>query len=173
MRVVIEIDGEAHELWIARECERITIEAGERTHNATATRKGTATEVTIDGGKHRVEFHSTRRARVDGREIDFHVADFHPTGNPGAHGETQTGAARVKPPMPGRLVALRVKAGDTVLKGQVLFVLEAMKMQNEIVSPVAGRVAKVAAQVGDALDATRTVVEIEAGNERASPKQTG
>lgn len=48
----------------------------------------------------------------------------------------------VRPPMPGRVIELRVAAGDRVEKGQVLLVLEAMKMRNEVTAPVAGRVAE-------------------------------
>jgi len=51
-------------------------------------------------------------------------------------------------PMPGAVVAVRVSAGDSVKKGDVLIVLEAMKMENEIVSPRDATVTKVAAQKG-------------------------
>ncbi|MCI4325825.1 MAG: biotin/lipoyl-binding protein [Thermoplasmata archaeon] len=51
------------------------------------------------------------------------------------------GGTPVAPPMPGKVVELRVREGDRVGKGQVLLVLEAMKMRNEIAAPVAGRVA--------------------------------
>ena len=46
----------------------------------------------------------------------------------------------VLPPMPGKIVELRVRNGDRVEKGQVLLVLEAMKMRNEVAAPVAGTV---------------------------------
>ncbi|MCI4320740.1 MAG: biotin/lipoyl-binding protein [Thermoplasmata archaeon] len=49
----------------------------------------------------------------------------------------------IVPPMPGKVVELRVKNGDRVTKGQVLLVLEAMKMRNEVASPVAGTVADI------------------------------
>jgi biotin carboxyl carrier protein len=54
----------------------------------------------------------------------------------------------VVPPMPGRVVEIRVRAGETVTKGQVLLVLEAMKMRNEVVAPVAGTVASIRVEVG-------------------------
>ncbi|HTW55680.1 MAG TPA: biotin/lipoyl-containing protein [Thermoplasmata archaeon] len=44
----------------------------------------------------------------------------------------------VVPPMPGKVVEIRVKDGDRVAKGQVLLVLEAMKMRNEVPSPTDG-----------------------------------
>ena len=49
----------------------------------------------------------------------------------------------VKAPMPGNILDVKVKAGDTVKAGDVLLVLEAMKMENEIMAPAAGTVASV------------------------------
>jgi glutaconyl-CoA/methylmalonyl-CoA decarboxylase subunit gamma len=48
------------------------------------------------------------------------------------------GGAPIVPPMPGKVIELRVKEGDRVAKGDVLLVLEAMKMRNEIQSPTDG-----------------------------------
>ncbi|MCH4169744.1 MAG: biotin/lipoyl-binding protein [Lactobacillus sp.] len=50
-----------------------------------------------------------------------------------------TGAGTpVKAPMPGNILDIKVKVGDTVTEGQTLLILEAMKMENEIVAPQAG-----------------------------------
>lgn len=54
----------------------------------------------------------------------------------------------VLPPMPGRVVEVRVSVGEDVAKGQVLLVLEAMKMRNEVAAPVTGKVAAVHVTVG-------------------------
>ncbi|MCI4333562.1 MAG: biotin/lipoyl-binding protein [Thermoplasmata archaeon] len=54
----------------------------------------------------------------------------------------------VLPPMPGRVVEIRVRVGEDVAKGQVLLVLEAMKMRNEVAAPVTGTVAAVHVTVG-------------------------
>jgi len=54
----------------------------------------------------------------------------------------------VKAPMPGTVLAVNVKPGDTVKKGQVLLILEAMKMENEIMAPKDGKVTAVNAQKG-------------------------
>ena len=50
---------------------------------------------------------------------------------------------KIKAPMPGTILAVNVNVGDTIKKGQVLIVLEAMKMENEILSPQDGTVASV------------------------------
>ncbi len=51
---------------------------------------------------------------------------------------------KVVSPMPGTILNVLVKVGDTVAEGQNLMVLEAMKMENEILSPKAGKVVQVA-----------------------------
>ena len=67
------------------------------------------------------------------------------------------GANSVTAPLPGSVVAIKVKAGDAVKAGQQLAIIEAMKMENEILAPADGTVAAVhvsagqAVQQGDAL----------------------
>ncbi len=58
------------------------------------------------------------------------------------------GAVVVKAPMPGTLIKVNVKPGDAVKKGDVLCVLEAMKMENDIMAPADGVVASVEAAKG-------------------------
>ena len=55
-------------------------------------------------------------------------------------------------PMPGNILAVNVAAGDMVKKGQVLMVLEAMKMENEIMAPQDGKVTSVAVAKGAAVE---------------------
>ena len=55
-------------------------------------------------------------------------------------------------PMPGRRLSVNVAVGDTVKKGQVLMVLEAMKMENEIMAPRDGKVTAVAVAKGAAVE---------------------
>ena len=55
-------------------------------------------------------------------------------------------------PMPGNILAVNVAAGDMVKKGQVLMVLEAMKMENEIMAPHDGKVTAVAVTRGAAVE---------------------
>lgn len=59
----------------------------------------------------------------------------------------------VSSPMPGNILAVNVKNGDAVKKGDVLMILEAMKMENEILAPSDGKVVSVAVNTGKQVDA--------------------
>ena len=62
------------------------------------------------------------------------------------------GGEKVCAPMPGTILSVSVSAGDAVKKGQVLMILEAMKMENEIMAPCDGTVTSVAAAKGAAVE---------------------
>lgn len=52
----------------------------------------------------------------------------------------------IRSPMPGKIIDVLVREGSTVLRGEPVVILEAMKMQNEIISPVNGTIVKVSAK---------------------------
>ena len=58
------------------------------------------------------------------------------------------GAATISAPMPGKVLEVKVKAGDAVKAGDVLMILEAMKMQNEIMAPADGTISDVRISAG-------------------------
>src|SRR5690606_27832833 len=62
------------------------------------------------------------------------------------------GAVKVNAPMPGTILSVNVKPGDSVKKGQVLVILEAMKMENEILAPQDGTVSSVDVSGGASVD---------------------
>lgn len=70
------------------------------------------------------------------------------TATPAPVAQAPAGGETVKSPMPGTILDVKVKSGDKVEEGQVLMVLEAMKMENEISAPVSGTVASVNVSAG-------------------------
>ena len=75
-----------------------------------------------------------------------------PAAAPAAGGET------VASPMPGSIIDVRVAVGQAVKSGDVLIVLEAMKMENEIVAPRDGTVAQVLVTKGTSVDTGTALV---------------
>lgn len=59
---------------------------------------------------------------------------------------------KINAPMPGKILKVNVKAGDSVKKGDVMFILEAMKMENEIMAPRDGKVVEVNVSEGAAVN---------------------
>lgn len=71
-----------------------------------------------------------------------------------------SGSATIKAPMPGLLVKRLVEVGDDVTAGQGLVVLEAMKMENELRAPIAGRVTALHGMPGEAINKGQVLVEL-------------
>ena len=69
-------------------------------------------------------------------------------------------AYEVLAPLPGTVVSVNVKEGDSVKKNQVLLVLEAMKMENEIVAENDGTVSAVSVAKGDSLESGQKIMSI-------------
>jgi len=66
----------------------------------------------------------------------------------------------LKAPMPGLVVAVPVESGQPVQKGDVLLILESMKMQNELRSPRAGTVGRVRVRAGDRVEKKETLLSV-------------
>jgi biotin carboxyl carrier protein len=75
-------------------------------------------------------------------------------------GRTAGAHLAVKAPMPGRVVRVEVEVGSQVRQGQGLVVLEAMKMENELTSSLAGRVSAIHVQAGAAVAKGTVLVDV-------------
>ena len=69
-------------------------------------------------------------------------------------------ASAVTAPMPGNINAIKVTSGQAVKKGDVLIILEAMKMENEIVAPKDGKVGQIFVQKGASVQTGAPLVEV-------------
>ncbi|HEX9638099.1 MAG TPA: biotin/lipoyl-containing protein [Acidobacteriota bacterium] len=67
---------------------------------------------------------------------------------------------RLVAPIPGKLIQLEVEAGSSVRRGQVVAILESMKMQTELRAPCDGRVERILAGLGNLIQAGATILEI-------------
>jgi biotin carboxyl carrier protein len=74
--------------------------------------------------------------------------------------EKNSGAVAVEAPMPGSILGVCVKVGDEVKKDQVVVILEAMKMENEIVSPVDGEIISIEVSKGDSVNVGQVLLQI-------------
>ena len=97
-----------------------------------------------------------RHVFLDGRAYEFVAVDplFHAGDAGGAEGHLTA-------PMPGKVIALLVKAGDKVEKGAPLLILEAMKMEHTIVAPAAGAVKQFYFGIGDQVGDGAELVEFD------------
>ena len=86
------------------------------------------------------------------------VAAPAPAAAPKASGTA--GSVAIKAPMPGNILKVNCKVGDTVSKGTVLMVLEAMKMENDICAPDDGVVASVEVSQGNSVETDAVLVTL-------------
>ena len=84
-------------------------------------------------------------------EITLEVIDKSEIKTPAA--AAPAGGKSITAPMPGTILKVNVKNGAAVKKGDVLMVLEAMKMENEIMAPADGTVTSVSTQAGASVEA--------------------
>ena len=70
------------------------------------------------------------------------------------------GSVKIVAPMPGKILAINTNAGQSVKKGDVVMILEAMKMENEITAPEDGTVAGINVAVGDSVESGDTLASL-------------
>ena len=75
-------------------------------------------------------------------------------------GVEETGEFHLRAPMPGLVVAIPVAEGQPIQKGQVLLILESMKMQNELKSPRDGTIGRVRVKAGETVEQKQTLLSV-------------
>lgn len=121
--------------------------------NYTITVNGTPYNVTVEEG--------TSSAPAPVAAAPAPAAATAPAPQPKAAPAPQSaGGISVDAPMPGNILDVKTSVGASVKAGEVLVILEAMKMENEIVAPQDGTVASVNVNKGDTVDAGQTIVTL-------------
>jgi len=152
------------------------------THGIEVT--GTAARFVVDDGDAVTASirDGTISLRSDGRTARFATAQDEGAILLSAHGQAYTrrivpvveaatgpraaiGGPRLTAPMPGLVVAVEVAAGDRVVPGQVVVVMEAMKVVMRLPAPVGGRVLRVACTAGETVKGGDLLIEIEPDGE--------
>ncbi len=113
--------------------------------------------VRVNGEMYEVE---VMEVTEDGRK-ELAIGGVHRLGTPKPSEGLLRVTTTVRAPMPGRIVAVNVKKGDTVRAGQVAIILEAMKMENEIPVEHDGVITQVYVEENDTVDVGDPLFEIE------------
>jgi biotin carboxyl carrier protein len=96
---------------------------------------------------------------LGGRQVMVELGDLR-TALRHAH-QGQQGTVQVRAPMPGKVIRVLLKEGDSVQENQGILVMEAMKMQNEIKSPKSGTIKKIGVTAGSAVNSGDLLAEVE------------
>lgn len=118
------------------------------------------TSVLLNERSYRVSRGTGKEIWVNGRLFSMEVFDPRDL-RPGQGSTANQGRQEIAASMPGKIIRVLVAAGDAVEEGQGLVVVEAMKMQNEMKSPKAGRVAEVRARPDATVDAGEILIVVE------------
>jgi biotin carboxyl carrier protein len=113
--------------------------------------------ISINGHKHAVEVRNLRRGKPSWYYTAEAAEDLEVRKS--AH-KISGGDCIIQPPMPGRVISIKVKEGDSVKMGSPILVLEAMKMQNEISSTMDGVVREIRVSEGDLVESGDVLVVI-------------
>lgn len=79
---------------------------------------------------------------------------------PAAPASSAAGSVTVSAPMPGKILGIKMQPGAAIKRGQVILILEAMKMENEIVAPQDGTIASINVAVGDMVEPGATLATL-------------
>ena len=128
---------------------------------------GEKRKVTGDGEEFEVDLErdgDVWNVEVGGKSFSIQVAGESlsgPSRRSASGGGRKKRSGIISSTIPGKVVSLHISVGDEVKEGDVLIILEAMKMQNEIQAPLSGKVTEVNCESGDSVEANTPLVVIE------------
>jgi len=119
----VKVNGNMYEVEVEEQTERLLIKEDEKTVTSKSIQSAQSDKLSA-------EVSSKKATNVHGGDTKLQVS-------------SSNNSLNVKAPMPGTILKLKVKVGDAVQKGQVVVILEAMKMENELVAPSDGRIVSI------------------------------
>ena len=140
-------DGKRQVRSYRREERRLTARLEDATVEGSVVRMGSRIEVFLPGTHHVLEMHDPLRQEL---AVESRAGDF-------------------RAPMPGKIIAIFVAAGDGVEKDAPLLILEAMKMEHTIRAPARGRIARIFCRVGEQVGEGAELIEFEVSGKDAAP----
>lgn len=123
---------------------------------------GERAEVEVDGKIYSVEIHSIQQKGKPKRRELTRQMEAQPMSTPQAAPAMApvAGANAVTAPIPGAILEIFVKKGESVNPGQDLLKMEAMKMENRITAPQKGEVSKIHVKAGDPVSQGQVLIEL-------------
>lgn len=159
MEATIRMDGQTHTVTLQEKDGEWTAAVDGETFPVRGNRRGLTSIVDVAGELFAFDTSDAHSVRIDGQSIPYQILAL--SGVAGAPDPSAGVFGPIHPPMIGKLDSILVEAGATVAKGDVLFVLEAMKMRNEIKAPADGVVGKVLAKAGASVDTGTVILVLE------------
>ncbi len=114
--------------------------------------------ITVNGVSYDVAVEEVGAGSAPAAPAAAPVAPAAPAAKPASSGSQ--GSVVVSAPMPGKILSVKAAVGDSVKKGDVILVLEAMKMENEIVAPQDGTIASIDTSTGAQVESGDTLATL-------------
>ena len=116
--------------------------------------------ITVNGNVYNVTVEEGTTAGVVQAPAAAPKAAPAPAAAPAPKAAAPAGATTVEAPMPGKILNIKVSEGQAVKFGEVVVIMEAMKMETEIVAPADGTVSKILVKAGDSVDTGAALVAL-------------
>jgi len=165
MKYIAEISGTEYVIEIESETQ-VVINGQPHEIDFQALRQSLSYSLLVDGKSYETTIYQDNgdwEVYLRGRSFNVQVEDERERRLRMAAGQTsiQKGKFTLKAPMPGLVIDIPVNLGDEVEEGQVLLILESMKMQNELTAPRKGKITRIQAEINDNVERRQTLLILE------------
>lgn len=168
MKIKVHMNSQTHEVMVEKNGGDYRVTVGESTYKCVPKDNG----LVINGEFLPISFEGSleegTELSIGSRKVTARVEPVIELERGEAYSdEEQSGAASkeeagtITAPMPGKLISLKVKVGDKVQASTLVAILEAMKMENEILAGVTGTVKEIKARAGEAVEGGKVLMVIE------------